>query len=180
MSALAEHARLPIAFRVDRILDVAADAGAPGGFRFSERTVDVPYTKDYDAIESPLEWPARFDVSSWRLFAARVEGARVGGAVVAFDSPGLDMLEGRRDVALLWDIRVSPESRGRGVGSALFRVACAWAKAHGCRLLKAETQDVNVAACKFYSRQGCVLGTIRRDAYQEFPDEIQLVWHKEL
>jgi GNAT superfamily N-acetyltransferase len=51
---------------------------------------------------------------------------------------------GRDDVAVLWDIRVSPRERGRGIGSALFRAAGDWARARGCRWFKIETQNVNV------------------------------------
>ena len=83
-------------------------------------------------------------------------------------------------MAVLWDIRVSPEARGRGVGSALFAAAEAWAKARGCRELKVETQNVNVPACRFYMRQGCVLGAVNRRAYPGLPAEIQLLWYKDL
>jgi GNAT superfamily N-acetyltransferase len=88
------------------------------------------------------------------------------------------MLEGRDDLAVLWDIRVSPEARGRGVGAALFRAAERWAKARGCLHLRVETQNINVAACRFYARQGCVLRAVNRHAYAELPDEIQLLWDK--
>ena len=104
----------------------------------------------------------------------------MGGAVVAYDTPGVYMLEGRRDLAVLWDIRVAPPVRGRGVGRALFLAAEAWATAKGCRQLKVETQNINVPACRFYLRQGCVLGGIRRFAYVEFPDEVEMLWYKEL
>ena len=101
--------------------------------------------------------PRRFDVSNWTLFTARVAGRRVGGATVAFDTPGLTMLEGRRDLAVLWDVRVSPEARGMGIGTALFERVEAWAKGKGCCLLKVETQNINVRACAFYACHGCEL-----------------------
>ena len=75
------------------------------------------------------------------------------------------MLGGRDDVAVLWDIRVSPRERGRGTGSALFRAAGDWAGARGFRWLKIETQNVNVPACRFYQKMGCTLGAIDRFAY---------------
>ena len=53
-----------------------------------------------------------------------------------------------------------------------------WAAARGCRRLKVETQNINVPACRFYERQGCVLAEVRRDAYPELPGEIQLLWQK--
>jgi GNAT superfamily N-acetyltransferase len=182
IAALAEYARVSIAFEVTQVLDITAPASGLGGLTLSERTLDVPYVKDYDAIEGegPARWAKRFDISNWVIFAARLETRLVGGAVVAFDTPGLTMLEGRSDLAVLWDIRVSPEARGQGVGSALFRSVEAWAVAKGCRCLKVETQNINVPACRFYARQGCVLGGIHRFAYPELPDEVQLLWYKDL
>lgn len=182
MTALEEYARIPIAFEVNHVLDVAVRDNGLGGFVLSERKLDVAYVKDYDAIEreGPAGWASRFDLSNWGLLAGRLEGRRVGGAVIAFNTAGVIVLEGRSDLAALWDIRVSPGARRKGVGSALFRAAEAWAMARGCRRLKVETQNINVSACRFYVRQGCVLGAIHRFAYPELPDETQLLWYKDL
>ena len=180
IAAAAELALIPIAFEVESVFDVSERDGGLGGLVLSERRLDAPYVKDYDTFEgeSPTQWARRFDVSKWGLLGAHSNGARVGGAVVAFDTEGVNMLEGRSDLAVLWDIRVSPESRGRGVGAALFGAVEAWAAARGCRQLKIETQNINVPACRFYARQGCVLGAINRFAYRELPDEVQLLWYK--
>jgi GNAT superfamily N-acetyltransferase len=177
-----ELARIPISFEVESVFDVSAPGGGLGGLILSERRLEVPYVKDYDTAEGehPAQWAVRFDVSSWGLIGAHSDGARVGGAVVAFNTEGVNMLEGRRDLAVLWDIRVSPDARGRGAGFALFRGVEAWAAARGCHQLKIETQNINVPACRFYARQGCVLGAINRFAYREFPDEVQLLWYKTL
>ena len=182
ITAAAELARIPIAFNVESVFDVTPRDGGLGGLVLSERRVDVPYVKNYDAFEGehPSQWAARFDVSNWGLIAARSGGVRVGGAVIAYDTQGVNMLEGRADLAVLWDIRVAPEARGRGAGFGLFRAVEAWASARGCELLKIETQNVNVAACRFYARQGCVLGAINRFAYRELPEEVQLLWYKTL
>ena len=180
MTALAEYALLPVAFPVDQVLDVTARA--EGGFALSARRLEVPYVKDYDAVdgEGPLHWSRRFDVSNWTLFTARVSGSRVGGATVAFDTPGLTMLEGRRDLSVLWDIRVASNARGKGIGSALFEQVEAWARARSCRQLKVETQNINVPACGFYARHGCELRAVHHAAYPELPEEIQLLWYKDL
>lgn len=178
VASLAEYAAVPIAFEVRRVLDVTT---IDGGFALSERAVDVPYVKDYDADDGgPARWLERFDLSGWGLVGARRDGRLVGGAAVAFDTSGLMMLEGRRDLAVLWDIRVAPDARGQGVGAALFRAAEAWAAARGCRQLKVETQNVNLPACRFYARQGCVLGAIHRFAYPGLPHEVQLLWYRDL
>jgi predicted GNAT family acetyltransferase len=79
---------------------------------------------------------------------------------VAHRTPGVYMLEGRDDLAVLWDIRVQPVVRGHGIGHLLFEAAAATARQWQCRLLKIETQNINVAACRFYAREGCQLGGI--------------------
>jgi GNAT superfamily N-acetyltransferase len=175
---LRQHAAVSIAFTVTSIFDVDIVDHGLGGWRLSERRV-APYVKDYDALEPP-NFADRWDTSAWALLAA-VEGERrVGGAVVAVRTPGLALHEGRDDLATLLDLRVDPKLWGRGLGSQLFSAACAWARAHGCRQLKIETQNVNVPACRFYARQGCELRTINPHAYPELPDEVQLLWYRDL
>ena len=177
---LEDYARIRMSFEVKRVLDVVPLDDGLSGFRLSERELETPYLKDYDAIASPLQWPQFFDMSNWRFFVARSQGLRWGGAVVAFDTPGLTILEDRRGLAVLWDIRVASEVRGQGVGTALFRSVEKSAVAQGCVRLKVETQNINLPACRFYAKQGCVLGAIHRFAYPEFPNEAQLLWYKDL
>ena len=180
VSVIPQYATIPIAFEVTSVLDILQDK--EGQFALKERRLDHPYVKNYDAIdgEGPRHWPRRFDISNWGIFTAHLNGQHVGGAVVAFKTPGLMMLDQRDDIAVLWDIRVSPKARGRKVGSTLFRAAADWAKDRGCRYLKVETQNINAAACRFYAAQGCELRSANRHAYPELPDEVQLIWHKTL
>lgn len=182
MAALDAYACIPISYKVHEMLDLAPCDHGLGGLLLLPRRLENPYLKDYDALagEGPTSWAQRFDVSNWGCLVARLAGRLVGGAVVAFNTPGVWMLEGRIDLAVLWDLRVEPENRGHGVGTALFRAAEAWAVARGCRRLKVETQNVNVPACRFYARQGCLLGAINRHAYPDLPGEVQLLWHKDL
>jgi GNAT superfamily N-acetyltransferase len=179
-SVLAEYARVPIAFEVLERLAVSAPNGGLGGLRLSAESVAAPYVKDYDADPDhrPTAWARRFDLTRWGVLAGRVEGECVGGAAVAWGTSGLAASEGRTDLAVLWDLRVAPALRGRGVGQAIFRAAEAWAAARGARWLKVETQNVNVRACRFYARQGCVLGAVHRFAYPDLPEEAQLLWYK--
>ncbi|MBM3763389.1 MAG: GNAT family N-acetyltransferase [Acidobacteria bacterium] len=139
-------------------------------------------TKDYDSIpgNAPTDWPNRFNMASWGLFSARLNGKLVGGAIVAHNTLDVDMLEGRTDLAILWDLRVAPEYRGQGIGSALWKVAETWSIRKACRQLKVETQNINVGACTFYARQGCYLGESNPHAYPDFPEETQLLWYKDL
>jgi GNAT superfamily N-acetyltransferase len=178
--ALREYVQIPIAFQVTSILDVTRNH-EEGTFQLSEHSVEPPYLKDYDALgEMPAGWGDRFDTSNWCLLVARIDGRCVGGATIAFNTPGLDMLEGRSDLAVLWDIRVARGLRRRGVGGALLEAGETWARGHGCRHLKVETQNVNVPACRFYARHGFVLQTVRSGMYPQCPDEVQLLWYKAL
>jgi GNAT superfamily N-acetyltransferase len=182
VSDLTDYSRIPIAFTVDRILEVTPVDSGLGGFLLEEAKIDAPFVKDYDAIEgnSPECWPARWDLSNWGMIKGFVGGTFVGGAVLAFGTKALDLLENRTDLAVLWDLRVHPDHRHRGAGESIFRAAVSWARARGCRQIKAETQNINVAACRFYAKQGCILGAINRMAYPEFPLEVQLNWYKDL
>lgn len=181
-SELPIYGRIPIAFEVREVLDCISLDGGLGGFRLRERRLDTPYIKDYDRIagEGPHRWNAQFDTSRWTLLVAEEHDQWLGGATLVFDTPGVDLLEGRRDLLVLWDLRVSPEARRRGIGSALFRAAVEWGRSRGCKQLKVETQNVNVPACRFYAQQDCVLGAINRHAYPSLPDEVQLLWYREL
>jgi GNAT superfamily N-acetyltransferase len=178
---MVEYGRIPIAFEVRSVLHVEPRDGGLGGLVMEERAVEPPWVKDYDqGADRPARWTRRFDVSRWRMFEARVDGRLVGCAVVAFDTPGVHMLEERGDLAVLWDLRVLPEARGRGAGAALFRAAEAWARGRGCGWMKIETQNINVGACRFYARMGCELGAVHRFAYPDLPHEVQLLWYRDL
>jgi len=146
--------------------------------------VDTPaFSKNYDAIaeQRPLSWPERFDLSRWTFFAAiDDDGTRVGGAAVIMRAPEIEQLERRDDLALLWDLRVAPANRRRGVGRALVERVEHWARGAGARELKVETQDLNVGACRFYEGLGFRLSAVNASAYAEFPDEAQMIFTKAL
>jgi GNAT superfamily N-acetyltransferase len=179
---LTGYATVPIALEVREVLSVVPSDRGLAGIRLMVQQLVVPYVKDYDAdpVNHPTRWRSRFDVTEWGVLGAWVGGVRVGGAVVVWGSAAVDLLEGRKDLAALWDLRVAPRSRGHGIGPALFQAAERWAVARGASWLKAETQNVNVPACRFYASQGCTLGALHRFAYHLLPDEVQLVWYKRL
>lgn len=178
VTRLAEHGTIPIAYEVrSRLRPCPVDDGL-GGITLTEEPVDPPFVKDYDQTseEGPARWLRRWDMSSWGLLAAYDGDLRVGGVVLARRTPKVNMLEGRDDLAVMWDIRVHPDHRGIGVGRRIFEASVDWARRHGCTELKIETQNTNVPACRFYARQGCRLGAIISNAYEEFPDELMLIW----
>lgn len=177
---------IPNWFRVESVLQVEAVDGGLGGFRLVEERLKIPYIKDYDrkGEDRPSAWAKEFDLSRWGILLACEDGRPMGGAAVVLDATFLPMDRFQRnDLAVLWDIRVQPEARGRGIGKALFRRAAEWARANGYGQLGMETQNVNVAACRFYARQGCKLGAIHRYGYIGCADvahEAMLLWYLEL
>ena len=181
--ALEEYARVPIAFTVRAQLSVELLDGSLGGMKLVETPVDPPYLKDYDALETPADWATKFDLSHFVFFLAQVDGRLGGAAALVWDSPEIHMLDGRRDLAVLWDLRVHPDFRGQGVGRALFQHAAGFAREKGLRQMKIETQNNNVSACRFYHAMGCELGGISRFAYAHTPEiahEAMMLWYLEL
>jgi GNAT superfamily N-acetyltransferase len=181
-SQLAEYRSVPSRFEVKSVLVPELVDNGLGGILLREQEVEKPYIKDYDAsLETPTDWPQKFDISKWVFFLAINGDKTVGAGAVAFDTTGVFMLEGRRDLAVLWDLRVRPEARGAGI--SLFHYASRWSRAHGCTQMKIETQNVNVPACRFYQRMGAVLGEIRRFGYAAVPEdaqEVMLCWYLDL
>ena len=182
LSRLSEYAKIPIVFIANSRVNLDRLTRSPQDFSLDTVPLASPFEKDYDAYphNRPTDWPERFEMSDWGCFAAVLDGQRVGGSVIARNSPELALLEGRADLALLWDIRVAPRFRGVGIGTRLLEASERWASSNRCVALVVETQDFNVAACRFYARHGYRLKRIARNAYPELPDETQLIWEREL
>ncbi len=176
---LVEYASIPIKMEVKQRLEVELVDEGLGGMLLHQVEVEKPFVKDYDSYgEIPTDWPKKFDVSNWGFFMGLAGERLAGGAAVAFHTNEVIMLEDRKDLAVLWDLRVDPAFRG--VGIPLFKYAAEWARKQGCRQMKVETQNVNVPACRFYQRMGCSLGEIRRFGYAAVPavaEEVMLNWY---
>jgi GNAT superfamily N-acetyltransferase len=181
-SRLEEYRSVPIRFEVKSVLEPVLVNNGLDGILLRETPVEKSYIKDYDSYtETPLDWPKKFDISKWVFLLAMNGVTAVGAAAVAFDTTGVFMLEARKNLAVLWDIRVRPEARG--VGIMLFRYAARWSRAQGCTQMKIETQNVNVPACRFYQRMGATLGEIHRFGYAavaEVAHEVMLCWYLDL
>src|SRR5258706_4432752 len=101
---LNEYALVPISFEVTERLDVARIESGIEGATLRARAVTPPYVKDYDLItvHRPTEWGLRWDLSKWRFVAAYLDGRRVGGAAVGFDTAGSGGDSAHSDVAVRW------------------------------------------------------------------------------
>lgn len=173
--SFADHGAIPISFTATS--RVILGDGEVDETDLSETAIEPRY-KDYD--ENPENRPTtlavRFDVSNWILIAAYSDGKRIGGAIVARDCPGYDLLEGGKDLAHIVDIRVHPAYRGLGAGRAIVARCMRWAAVHGCSEMRVETQDINVAACRFYAANGFKLLSFEEGAYRPDLDEARLIW----
>ena len=155
-----------------------------GGFHLVESPVE-PYIKDFCTgdDESVTRWEKRWDISNWAFFMA-FDGERpVGAAAVVTRTKEINMLSGRDDLAVLWDIRVDDAYKHQGIGQALFDMAVKWSREQGIVQMKIECQNNNVPAVKFYHKQGAVLSMINEYANYNEPEykhEAQLIWMLDL
>jgi ribosomal protein S18 acetylase RimI-like enzyme len=181
------YGAIPNSYRVTSMFRIEVIDGGLGGFRLVEEHLAEPYVRDYNSAgdDNPAAWSAEFDLDRWGIFLVTDGGGHpVGGAAVAIDAPVYPMDHFQRpDLAVLWDIRVHPDHRGRGIGSRLFNHAANWARLGGYGQLGLETDSTNVPACRFYRRQGCELGAIHRFGYigvPEVADNAMLLWYLDL
>ncbi len=181
---LPKYAKIPMTFEVSSRLEARLVDDGLGGIQFREAQVK-PYTKNYDEIDGnkPTDWPKRFDISNWDLLLAHDGQISVAGVAVAYNISGTNEYGRLNNPAILWDLRVRPDYRSSGLGTQLFRKAVKIARGKNYKRLKVETQNTNVAACKFYVKQGCQLGEIHRFRYTgnlETEKEIMLAWYLDL
>lgn len=153
-----------------------------GGFIFEEEKV-TPYIKDLSVYERAVEYEKTFDISNWRFYMAFDGDVPVGAMTVAGTTENLNMLFGRKDACVLWDIRVADPYKHQGIGQRLIDMAIDGARADGYKLMFIECQNNNVKACKFYKKQGALLSKIDMNAYEDEPGlekEVQFIWTLDL
>ncbi|MCA1054076.1 GNAT family N-acetyltransferase [Rossellomorea aquimaris] len=177
-SKLSDYATISIAFEVKDKLHVAPVGNGLGGLQL----VKIPctsYVKDYDLLPDchPKSWPKQFDLETWGLFIAVEDDQYIGAAAVAPEMEGF-----KGNTSILWDLRVHPNARGRGVGEELIEAVVQWSVERGYGTLLVETQNVNVPACTFYSKMGFVLGTVDAHGYNDplVEDEVKLLWYRDI
>lgn len=184
---LQRYSLIPMKIEVTSVFEVSGDEEGVDGAVFTERPVER-YEKDFDQIEPPHSWAEQFGTDNWGFLLAvtREEDGitqDIGCAAIAWNSPSLDMLEGRTDLSILWDIRVRPDHWGQGIGAALFQAAAEWSKERGCQAMRVESQNTNVRAHRFYESQGSRIVSIDRQAYRDHQavrDEIQIIWQLDI
>lgn len=174
---LGEYAQIPMWLKVTSKYQLDKVNAGLGGIIFNEVNVNE-YIKDLAVYEKPLEWEEQFDISNWGFFIAYDNDIPIGGATLVYNTKGVNLLNNRKDIVVLWDIRIAPEYKAMGIGSQMFSHVIDWAKERNCKQIKIETQNNNVPACKFYAKHGAKLGEIDEYAYYgEDDDEVMLMWY---
>lgn len=183
-TCFAQYDQIPMRVNVSSYYKIEKINRGLGGFTLVETPVD-PYIKEFctgDDI-SVTRWEKQFDITNWAFFMA-FDGERpIGAATIASRTKGVNMLGGRDDLAVLWDIRVEDGYKNQGIGQALFDMAVSWCRKNGFVQLKIECQNNNVPAVKFYHKQGAVLTMVDEYAYYlepEFRHETQFIWYLDL
>ena len=123
---------------------------------------------DQDDLGSYIDVPNRAAFVAWR-------DGRIAGYVT--------ITTHWNRYAWIGGLVVDAAARRHGVGRALMTAAEAWTRQQGLPGIMLETQNVNVAACRFYERCGFTLSGFDQRLYRGFdPDtiEVALFWYRDL
>ncbi len=181
-SYLDKYDKIPMVVNVKSILKLEKVQNGLGGILLKE-TPTEEYTKNLGCYENIGKSAQEFDITNWAFFMAFDNNSPIGAATVVSRTPNIHLLEDRDDISVLWDIRVDDKYKRKGVGTKLFDMSVKWSKSKELKQMKIECQNNNVQGCKFYHRQGAVLGKIDEYAYYkdiEDKDEVQLIWYLDL
>jgi GNAT superfamily N-acetyltransferase len=99
----------------------------------------------YDAFD-------RIDGDSRNRLLVAESGGTIAGSFQLTFVP--DMQPDGRDVAIIENVIVDGNARGRGVGSAMMRWAVEEARRHGCSQVKLTSNRARAGAHRFYDRLG--------------------------
>jgi streptothricin acetyltransferase len=138
--------------------------------RLSYQAVSIPtYTKRYPPDD--YDYTTYVNNPEKTAFLAYADG-RVAGQLILH----------RHWNAFAWveGIGVDRSFRRRGIGRALVRRGEEWVRKQGLPGMMVETQDNNVAACRFYSSCGFVLKGFDTGLYwasEQYRNEIALFWY---
>lgn len=175
---LEEYGNIPFYYDTNQKYELKKIKNGLGGILLE--LVDVSeYHKDFGTRTE--RWKELFDLSNWKFYAAyNANNEMVAGCTLATKTSNCNMLEGRNDLAVLWDIRVSDKYKHQGIGQHLFDIAKEYAREQGFKQLKVECQNTNPNAVRFYHKQGMRLCAINEYAYPDCTNEVQLLWYLDL
>ncbi|HEX5307127.1 MAG TPA: GNAT family N-acetyltransferase [Dyella sp.] len=134
----------------------ASDAPAPATAAVRVRRAELSDLDDLVTLEdatfdsdrmSRTQYRRHLDSDSASVLVASANRRRFLGTAVVFYRKG-------STVARLYSLASKPESRGKGVGSALLAAVEQAARQRGCRELRLEVRIDNASAIRLYERLG--------------------------
>lgn len=120
--------------------------------------------------DDKLDWSAYIDSSEKIVLLAFHEDACIGQ---------IRLVKDWNRFAYIENIAVKKEFRKSGVGHLLLEAAETWAKEQSLIGLSLEAQNDNLIACRFYVKEGFVLGGV--DTLKQFANtkiDLTLYWYK--
>ncbi|MFZ5966400.1 MAG: GNAT family N-acetyltransferase [Bacillota bacterium] len=142
---------------------------ADGRWNYQETIFEKPYTKIYD--ENYIKVEEYISNENKTIFYALDNSLCVGQIVIRMNWNRFCFIEG---------IVVKEKARRKNVGTLLLNTAKNWAIARNLKGFMLEAQDNNLGACRFYIKNGFVLGGVDIMLYNNFQnkDEKALFWYK--
>ena len=139
-----------------------------GLWSYEEQLYDTP--SEIRFPDDKLDWSAYIDSSEKVVLLAFHENACIGQ---------IRLFKDWNRFAYIENIAVRSSFRKSGVGHLLLEAAETWAKEQSLIGLSLEAQNDNLIACRFYVKEGFVLGgvdTLKQSANPEI--DITLYWYK--
>jgi ribosomal protein S18 acetylase RimI-like enzyme len=173
---------IPMIVNIESIYKIQKNDGGIKSIDFIE-TKTLPYTKDFAKYQIISELYKEFDLTNWAFFVAFINDVPIGGACIVYNTNNVSMLDGRKDISVLWDIRVNGKYQNFGIGTELMKMCIHWSRERKLKYIKIESQNNNVKACNFYRKLGANIGSINEFAYwfdEDIKNEVQINWYLDL
>ncbi len=148
------------------------DLPALGACDFSflvTREAMPPFEGDWLAHARPVEpYPKSYGFDPAELEAYVAMDDKALSVVIGDEAPVgyIALSAGWNSFAFVDDLAVDAQWRGTGAAQRLMQRAVDWTREKGLPGLRLETQSNNIAACRFYLRQGFTLGGHDRHLYE--------------
>ncbi|WP_449403003.1 GNAT family N-acetyltransferase [Exiguobacterium artemiae] len=139
-----------------------------GIWSYEEELYDTP--SEIRFPDDKLDWSAYIDSNEKIVLLAFYEDACIGQ---------IRLVKDWNRFAYIENIAVKKEFRKSGVGHLLLEAAETWAKEQSLIGLSLEAQNDNLIACRFYVKEGFVLGgvdTLKQSANPHI--DLTLYWYK--
>ncbi|PFG05193.1 GNAT family N-acetyltransferase [Bacillus sp. es.034] len=139
-----------------------------GKWSFEEKLFDE--TKDIRFPDDKIDWSQYINRDDKALFLAYLNNTCIGQIRIKKDWNRFCYIE---------NIATKKDHRGSGVGKLLLNKAEEWSKQRELIGMSLEAQDDNLGACRFYVKQGFILGGVDTLKQSYNPNiEITLYWYK--